>query len=969
MRRRDFGSWGSELSSDDFARALAALGVVQARLGRWPDDDGVDGLASVLVPPPGETGLDPVSWTLNQGPEALPALLHPTSAATLAAAWRRSVAGSWPGPRIEIDRMAPAFADRDPAAALPWIAEQLSRVGVEARSVYIRSDQPVVKVGWQWPLRVGLLRDPRSADFSARLAAALPGHQWLPKLVSIVAADADDGECDILVLPMDLRPALAAIAALPTPPRADCVLVIGRTQGPVDQWFRLVDGLRAAAATSGVVLVHLPAESHADWFEALVRELSHNQPLDVALFSVRPSVESAPLISAARRLVDFSSLAKQLKRMATRFEAPRMAPHLVEPPAAPAAAGIVLHGGSRALGEIARELEQIAENAERDPGYEWFMRESGMASAAAELAMAADDAGAEMPPDDPEPRYIQAQVYESAGAATGMRPMRRTRSWRAGAAHEIHVRIGSPGQEWITAPADAPFPVERLPPDQDEHELTVVITEPHLLDEPQVATITLPRHGDSTECRFHLFVRPDIVEVRARLIVIHRNRVLQTAILRGPVSATAEDVHADRIVVEPEATVRVEFGDLARRQPFDAALVLNHSGTGIPGVTTIADGGARSFNVSPDLAREIAWFDARLTEVATDRTLFEGGLESEAIVEMLRSFARHGELLYKHIVRSGIGEGGLARGERIQIVSAVAGARLPAEFIYDRRAPKDDATLCPNAAASLRAGACRDGCPGLQSPRDHICPLGFWGLSRILERHSEERRITRPELAGLVDLKAHAFRVEPVEGRDTLPVLRSGLVAGSQRVERSVPGGLESICERITGGHPGLEPVPNWDEWTSKIDCENPSLLVLIVHTDLSHDHLERMEIGTDSWLSVVDLENEHIARDSMSPPIVLLLGCETGAPTVSFGGFVTRCLEYGAAVVVSTGAKIHSVHAVPVAQAYVDALRSAVAEGAVTFGEVMRSVRRTLLADGLPMVLTLTAHGDADWRLVPHDS
>jgi hypothetical protein len=27
------------------------------------------------------------------------------------------------------------------------------------------------------------------------------------------------------------------------------------------------------------------------------------------------------------------------------------------------------------------------------------------------------------------------------------------------------------------------------------------------------------------------------------------------------------------------------------------------------------------------------------------------------------------------------------------------------------------------------------------------------------------------------------------------------------------------------------------------------------------------------------------------------------------------------------------------------------------------------LLADGLPMVLTLTAHGDADWRLVPHDS
>ena len=33
-------------------------------------------------------------------------------------------------------------------------------------------------------------------------------------------------------------------------------------------------------------------------------------------------------------------------------------------------------------------------------------------------------------------------------------------------------------------------------------------------------------------------------------------------------------------------------------------------------------------------------------------------------------------------------------------------------------------------------------------------------------------------------------------------------------------------------------------------------------------------------------------------------------------------------------------------------------------FGEVMLSIRRKALAEGNPMVLCLSAYGDADWRL-----
>jgi hypothetical protein len=202
-------------------------------------------------------------------------------------------------------------------------------------------------------------------------------------------------------------------------------------------------------------------------------------------------------------------------------------------------------------------------------------------------------------------------------------------------------------------------------------------------------------------------------------------------------------------------------------------------------------------------------------------------------------------------------------------------------------------------------------------------------------------------------------------------VLSGGMVAGSQRVEKAVPGGLRAICERIAAGaRAPVDPVDTWEAWAEQVKDAAPSLLVLIVHTDSVSpvDPMERMEIGAESWLAVVDLNPDHIRPNAGSAaPLVLLLGCETGAPRADFAGFVARCFDCGAAIVVAAGAKIHSAHAVPVANGFVDALRQTVGRGSATFGEVMRAVRREMLAQGLPMVLALTAYGDADWRLVSH--
>jgi hypothetical protein len=139
------------------------------------------------------------------------------------------------------------------------------------------------------------------------------------------------------------------------------------------------------------------------------------------------------------------------------------------------------------------------------------------------------------------------------------------------------------------------------------------------------------------------------------------------------------------------------------------------------------------------------------------------------------------------------------------------------------------------------------------------------------------------------------------------------------------------------------------------------------VHTEASPENaaIQQMEIGVDSWLTVAELDLRHVRRTDAPPPLVLLLGCETGVPEKQFANFINRLRNRGAAIVVATGAKIHSLHAVPVANAFVEALGHAVKRDGATFGEVMRQVRRSMLARGLPMVLTLNAFGDADWRLV----
>lgn len=960
--RNYFGAWGRDLSSADFACALAALGV----LDRFSPTGDLENAKELLQVPEADL-VRPVEWRLVRPFFRSTDLPQSLSARALADAWKQSTLKKQV--RLEVDRSS-RFNHVDSMAILPWIVSELSRPEVEARSVYLRVDRPSVTVGWSWPLRVGLLDDRESKELRSALEAA-SHDDWIRPLVRFIDVEASRTGCDVLLLPGNVRRSLALATALRKPPRADCAVVLGTTDGDAAHWHRMVEGLRASVLTSGVAVTRTGAGNIGDWFRALVRELSHNQPLDVALFAAagtNGTRGSAPFIAMSRRLAEFSRISMQLRRKAKAMRQPGVRDVMVDiQPGSPAARTLDIGPGRHTLDRVAESMESSAAmgDSEIHPG--GFIHEHETATGSVELDDRIEEAmtSAAPPPSVQEERFIQAQVLDLSDPA---KPVRRERSLRAGANHQIVMRVGVQDAEWISSEAGTFFPVDELPQDQDEWELTAVLSVAQSDDDPQVTKFILPRFGNSREASFFLFVKEEWEKVEARIVVLHRNRVIQTAMLAAPVRSGDDTADGnDRITVEIEVVARTHFANLDGRERFRAALVMNKSDAGVERLLAISDDKVAKFTPGPPMADTIKHIDDLLTDIVDNPKLYMGKLTSKPVVDLLRKLARQGRQLYNHIViDGGLNELKIEQDDPIQVISAVADARLPIELVYSHETPSEKSKLCPRAAASLRDGKkCGASCSKQENQADWICPMAFWGVQRVIERHAH-----RPKINKVTDGESFAVVSEPTSLRNELDVLKGALIAGSQKVSKTVEGGLEDICTLVGGitGSP-LVPVPDWDTWKKSISKSGPSLLVLIVHTEESDsdDTIPKMEIGKDSWLASADLSKSYVVREDGAPPLVLLLGCETGVSDRQFANFVTNLRHCNAAIVVATGAKIHSIHAVPVAKEFITRIQAAAKKGNASFGDVMLAVRREMLATGMPMVLALNAFGDADWRLAKH--
>lgn len=942
MSRALLGSWGAALPQEDLAQAVAAVGVLGP--GGATRDDKMLQLAVLrarrvggdIVP----LQLSNLAQLVAEIPDRKTAVPDPAACleawARFRARWNEDRPPDARLLRLEID---PVVRDRFRRFApdLLWLLRLLhGDHQAIADSVYVRVDEPDRPIAWEWPLRVGLLGDAHSRE----LADCLDSIPW-PELVKLVRLDAVAEDCDLLLVPDNLRGAAARLLRRPGRLRADCVLCLGGAGVAQDRLQPLVATLRGDVLTGGVGVVRVDPECERRWITRLFKELSHDAPLDVALLranrcGVEEEAERAepPLLISSRRLVlnaRITAFARRFGRQLRRMAGERAAP----PPA---------------LEQVADELEARAEHGE-------WVRETADASAVPRMRGHVEaDIGTSLPAErDGAPatgaapaddRRVNFSVRDVTDRAEPTRTQDRLAADRA---YEMTLFIGPPRRD--VESASERFPSEKLPRSRDGHWLDVffvplVRASSGRFHTPQQGRLFLPPQGDSTSCVLSFRTHGVTDRYRARILITHENRVIQTLIFSSPLGVADR-----RFTLDVENVVAPSFAPAWQGKPFDAAIVVNHTDDGRAGFTTVV-GKEVSFREPEGTDRLVREVKRLLSEEATIPNS-RGKLDDPALLKLFDDLARYGRSILKPMPPELHGR--VPEGARIQLVEARSGAWLPIEIFYGARVPKPDAKLCPNAHAALlrRDGIRHETCVNRDDP-DHHCPLRFWGFNCVIER---QPALTPPSGAD------YTISV-PRPGADRLDAFRSALVGASKKVraeDLTDPGGIVETVRRVALS---AREVANWEQWESAVAADSPSLLMLLPHSqeDPEHPGISALEIG-GVLLTYPELESNYVAGPAATAPVVLLLGCSTQLTEVPFLNFVEAFKREKAALVIGTLATIRGRRAVSFVSELLDGLKAAAGTQA-TFGDVFLETKRKLLAGGDGFVLSLTAYGDVGWRL-----
>lgn len=947
MSRAMFGAWGAELAQEEFATAVAAVGVLGLRMD-LRDEERIAAAARRMhkavrdVVPLRLRHLAELIKQIRKNAPSLPA------ASDCAAAWK-CFKFWWydttppEAPlrllRLEIDPYVSNLL-RAIAPDAHWLIRLLTGSdAVDASSAYLRIDEPDRAIAWEWPLRIGVL----DAAHDVELVAHVNALRW-PHLVNLVRLDLVDEDCDLLLLPDDLRGGLARVLQHGRRLRADCVLLIGGAGVPAERILQLVGTLRSEVLSGGVAVTRVDPERQLYWFSELMRELSHNAPLDVALrAAVRRLGESAspPLLAVSRRLavnacvtVFAERLAQGVRRMAT--------------PPTPSLA--MLPQSDLELEDLGAELES------RAAGGAWKselgeasdvvdLRGRAEAQLGARIVVPRSGAGAPEPKarDERRVNYTVTDVTDPAA------PQRVTATLAAARSYLLALDVGPPRLD--AGHASEIFPSKRLPPSATGHWLDVffvplVYAATGRFHTPQQGRLFLPPEGGSEHCSFTFRTHGVTERYEARIVICHENRVIQTLMLSSPLGG------ADgRLALGVENVVAPTFDPAWQTRPFDAAIVVNHTSDGEAGFTTIV-GQEVAFLKPEGIDKLIGKVRDKLSAEASF-TAARSALDDPELLKLFEALATHGRNILKSMPEEL--QGRLPDGARIQIVEARSGAWLPVEIFYSVRLPEPGAPLCPNARAALlrENGASHDSCPHRDDP-GHQCPMRFWGFSSVIERQPALQAMTGAEYTISI----------PQPGVDTLDAFRSVLLGASEKFRSKdlvEAGGILETVKRVAQP-PHL--VANWQEWEKAVREESPSLLLLLPHSlaDPDDEDLPALEIG-GTVLGASRLEREFVVGPEAKAPVVLLLGCSTQLTDVRFLNFVEGFKRNKAALVIGTLATIRGRRTVDFIAELLNGMKAAQGS-ARTFGEVFLETKRKLLAEGDGFVMSLTAYGDVGWRM-----
>jgi hypothetical protein len=261
-----------------------------------------------------------------------------------------------------------------------------------------------------------------------------------------------------------------------------------------------------------------------------------------------------------------------------------------------------------------------------------------------------------------------------------------TRAFRPKAEYRARVGIGYAGPGFVSA--DTPFDESKLTPSDAGHYLKLIFS---TLDQSlaQTGYVFLPAsQGESTLCAFD-FRTEDAGMFQGQIIVLHENRIVQTALLRGQVRTHPKS--NDHIELVIQAELRPNLKHLENRAPFDAALLLQQSDPQSPPDTAIA--GSHAATISLAQLRKVARvIEERLNTVewlSKDYRMLRG----KGTTGLLRFLALHGSSMYQALVEDRLIGAELAQAKRLQAVAREE-AHIPLEFIYSGAPPKDNARIC-----------------------------------------------------------------------------------------------------------------------------------------------------------------------------------------------------------------------------------------------------------------------------------
>lgn len=860
-----------------------------------------------------------------------------------------------------------------------------------AHSAYLRRKNEG-EMAWTWPLRIGLEND------STLLSGVTPTDSIRP-LFETFNYDRAPMRMNVLLSTASLSQFKETLAQTRRRSQTDSVVLLGGFDDKDPSLLGQLNAISNSTGAQGVFIFDSKILDRAQRSsELLIVHLSHDLPIDSAVAALAREFNVQVLSWATRRLAEASSVREQGRIIARRLEemGEKSFPVSVDPfPTVtdvppPAPRPRPTRGGARRGGKgtfdsprfaarrrvsakelgtnIAHSLEVGALPSEVIVRRLKFDSESAGAERVAAFKKATS-VQTDLDAAERDDRFLQVRVETPTGRAiTKKARLLPARDYVA----SVFIGVLNPEYLSVEEPLKSPVPDGPVV-------LDVLFWEPQVCPEPKTAQLTLPVHGDTGVANFPFTIKEDQSTFSARIAIYHQNRNLQTGLLKGVVG---NEPAALRFTLD--ATPLTKFVGLRGRVGVDASIIVNDDESGNMHAFVKTDGVVATTPIrdetpvpasgeQPPLAKSVdpsryesleaikEALGRAITRIATKPDEFSD-LSKEGTRKLLLDLAQHGNRLLTILQKHSQMRNLFDDVKYIQIVMAHADAFFPIEYFYDGEAPEDGAQVCDgpqSASEALLSGKC---CGAYEKNSALvICPLRFWSLTKVIERHAHLPEHNEQELKGKFQLRSF-----PVSARNRLvDPLRCAVLAASQNADLAEKDTVKNLCSNMDKVlRSSTVPSTNWSSWIQNVADMRPNLLVLLPHHEQGGG-FDLLEIGGDKLKStLIKPKHVHSPQDTDPRPIVLLIGCETDSAKLDLENSVIAFQDAGAVIIVSTIATILGRHAGPAAAAIVEELKNHEGKVDATFGDVMLKVRQRLLAKGIPMVLGLTSYGDADYRI-----